>query len=88
MSFATVSKVNLDQTQAGAKATGVQVVFPNGKEYTANVNKQGEVILSAGTVRTPQLLELSGIGNSSILKPLGINVKVNLPGVGENYEDQ
>jgi choline dehydrogenase-like flavoprotein len=39
---------------------------------------------SSGSLHTPQLLELSGIGNSEILKPLGIPCLVDLPGVGEN----
>ncbi|KAG7448868.1 alcohol oxidase [Guyanagaster necrorhizus] len=84
--YATVSKINLDDSSE-PKATGVQVIFPDGSEYTASLKSGGEVILSAGVVRTPQLLELSGIGNSSILTPLGIDVKVELPGVGANYED-
>ena len=46
-----------------------------------------EVILSAGAVQTPQLLELSGIGNGALLQGLGIPVVAHLPGVGENYRD-
>jgi len=46
-----------------------------------------EVILCAGAVATPQLLELSGIGNPDILAPLGIEVQHALPGVGENFRD-
>ncbi|KAL0067216.1 hypothetical protein AAF712_005786 [Marasmius tenuissimus] len=46
-----------------------------------------EVILSAGSLKNPQLLELSGIGNSSILEHLGIDPLVDLPGVGENLQD-
>lgn len=83
--YATVSKINLDKS---AKATGVQVIFPDGSKHTASLKSGGEVILSAGVVRTPQLLELSGIGDGSVLTPLGIDVKVDLPGVGANYEDQ
>ncbi|KAK0220402.1 hypothetical protein IW262DRAFT_1482881 [Armillaria fumosa] len=84
LTYATVSKVNLNNS---AKATGVQVIFPDGSTHTASLKSGGEVILSAGVVRTPQLLELSGIGDSSILTPLGIDVQVDLPGVGANYED-
>lgn len=87
MAFATVSKINLTNKKGKVSASGAQIVFPDGKEYTASVKSSGEVILSAGVVRTPQLLELSGIGDQSILKPLGIDVKVDLPGVGANYED-
>lgn len=46
-----------------------------------------EVILSAGAVGSPKLLELSGIGNPEVLNPLGIPVVQDLPGVGENLQD-
>jgi len=46
-----------------------------------------EVILCAGAVHSPQLLELSGIGNSQVLKEFGIPVVLDLPGVGENCID-
>jgi choline dehydrogenase len=45
------------------------------------------VIVSAGAVQSPQLLELSGIGRADILKEHGIGVVHDLPGVGENYRD-
>ncbi|MGH3729766.1 MAG: choline dehydrogenase [Micromonosporaceae bacterium] len=47
----------------------------------------GEVILSGGAINTPQLLQLSGIGNPSELEALGIDVVSPLPGVGENLQD-
>ena len=47
----------------------------------------GEVILSAGAVGTPQLLELSGIGDGERLSKLGVDVAQHLPGVGENLQD-
>ena len=46
-----------------------------------------EVIVSAGAIASPQLLELSGIGDAQRLKALGIAVRHNLPGVGENLRD-
>jgi choline dehydrogenase len=46
-----------------------------------------EVILSAGAVATPQLLELSGIGRPEVLKAHGIEVRHPLPAVGENFRD-
>jgi len=46
-----------------------------------------EVILSAGAVQSPQLLQLSGIGPSELLQRLGIRVVAELPGVGENLQD-
>ena len=45
------------------------------------------VIVSAGALGTPSILERSGVGNEAILRPLGIPVVSNLPGVGENYQD-
>lgn len=44
--------------------------------------------ISSSAVKTPQLLELSGIGDPNILEPLGIDVKVSLPGVGAGIIDQ
>jgi choline dehydrogenase len=47
-----------------------------------------EIILSAGAFNTPQLLKLSGVGPSEELMNLGIGVRVDLPGVGENLQDR
>ena len=47
----------------------------------------GEVILSAGAVATPQLLELSGIGDGARLQALGVETRLHRPGVGENLQD-
>jgi choline dehydrogenase len=47
----------------------------------------GEVILCAGAVKSPHLLELSGIGDPEVLQKIGIPVSHALPGVGENYRD-
>jgi len=52
-----------------------------------HVHCNKEVILSAGAVSSPQILELSGIGNSEILKKYGIKVNHDLPAVGENFQD-
>jgi choline dehydrogenase-like flavoprotein len=43
--------------------------------------------MAAGALHTPQILQLSGIGSSSVLGRLGINQIINLPGVGENFQD-
>jgi choline dehydrogenase len=47
----------------------------------------GEVILSGGAINTPQLLQLSGVGNAGELAALGVDVVQDLPGVGENLQD-
>lgn len=66
------------------KATGVQVEI-DGKTETFSTKK--EVVLAAGVFNTPKLLELSGIGNKSILEEHNIPVVLDLPGVGENLQD-
>jgi choline dehydrogenase-like flavoprotein len=93
LTHATVSKLNLGWTLwplGYKKAYGAKIQFPDGSHEDAWTNWwwKGEVILAAGVVRTPQILELSGIGSKKVLKPLGIDVQIELPGVGENYEDQ
>ncbi|KAJ8519275.1 hypothetical protein ONZ45_g3772 [Pleurotus djamor] len=65
-------------------ATGVEL-YTQGRKYVVHVRR--EVIVCAGATKSPQILELSGIGNSSILKSIGIPVKVDLPGVGENLQE-
>ncbi|GAA5912643.1 hypothetical protein JCM6882_004699 [Rhodosporidiobolus microsporus] len=68
-------------------AQGVSFV-PTGQDGpVVVVNATREVILSAGTVQSPQLLELSGVGDPAIINPLGISTVVNLPGVGKNLQD-
>ncbi|KAL5324785.1 hypothetical protein ACEPPN_005903 [Leptodophora sp. 'Broadleaf-Isolate-01'] len=69
-----------------AVAGGVEVTTANGTITTIYARK--EVILSAGAVRSSAFLEISGVGNPDILQPLGIDVVVDLPTVGENLQDQ
>ena len=68
----------------GARASGVAFDV-KGKPQKAYAGR--EVIVSGGAVNSPQLLELSGIGNAEILRQNGIEVRHNLPGVGENLQD-
>lgn len=71
----------------GARAVGVEVTGGgrNGKTWTAVAAR--EVILAAGAIRTPQLLELSGIGDKNVLAKAGVQSRINLPGVGSNLQD-
>lgn len=68
----------------GLRACGVSVSH-GGRLVRAFATR--EVILCAGAVRSPQLLELSGIGAPHVLQAAGIPVRVPLPGVGENLQD-
>ena len=76
---AHVTKVLFD----GTTATGVEVVI-KGKKHIFNSR---EVILCGGAINTPQILQLSGIGNEKDLAPLGIKMVHHLPGVGANLQD-
>jgi choline dehydrogenase len=68
----------------GRRAVGL-VYRKGGNEITVRARR--EVLLCAGAVQSPQLLELSGIGNSEVLKRAGVGVVHHLPGVGENLRD-
>ncbi|KAF7514889.1 hypothetical protein G7054_g14917 [Neopestalotiopsis clavispora] len=69
----------------GLKATGVEFTAKDGQKR--RVTAQREVILAAGAVKTPQLLEVSGIGNKDLLEKHGIACLLNNPNVGENLQD-
>jgi choline dehydrogenase len=79
---AQVQGVTFDATN-----TVAQVWFEYGGD-TYSVAPQTETILCGGALRSPQLLMLSGIGDAGALKALGIDVVVDLPGVGQNLQDQ
>lgn len=68
----------------GTKATGVEIT-KNGK--SAHVMASREVILSAGSIGSPTLLQRSGIGPAQVLKDAGVMPVVDLPGVGANLQD-
>ena len=71
----------------GKRATGVAYMKGGRGGAEHEVRATREVILSGGTINSPQLLQLSGIGPSSVLKGLGIETLHHLPGVGENLRD-
>ena len=80
VTHALVEKILLE----GKTAVGVQYAHA-GKQKISRVNK--ELILSAGPIGSPHLLQLSGIGAKSVLEEAGIELKHELPGVGENLQD-
>lgn len=65
----------------GTRAVGVEL--ENGAQYGA----AGEVVMCAGAIETPRLLQLSGIGDAGHLSGHGIDIVADLPGVGANYQD-
>lgn len=70
----------------GSRAVGVAYAVAGSREVrTARVRR--EVVLSAGSIQTPQLLQLSGIGPAGVLRRHGIEVVVDAPEVGENLKD-
>jgi choline dehydrogenase len=76
---ALVTKVRF----TGDRATGVEFVHRRRRRTV----EAGEVILCGGAINSPQLLQLSGVGNAGDLRALGIDVVADLPGVGENLQD-
>jgi choline dehydrogenase len=68
----------------GKKATGIEYTV-NGTLKTAHATK--DVVLSAGPIGSPHILQLSGIGDKAILEEAGVEVKHHLPGVGQNLQD-
>jgi len=81
--LATVSELLFDDSGHRARATGV--VYRRGpRSHRVQGN---EVILCGGAFNSPQLLQLSGIGACNHLSSLGIPVRAELPGVGENLQD-
>ena len=84
---AQVAKLLIEpQTSAngGLRCTGVQVWNGNAM---VNATARCEVILCAGSIGSPQILELSGLGSAQHLQAIGIAVVKDLPGMGENLQD-
>jgi choline dehydrogenase len=71
----------------GKRAVGVRYTKGGRGGAPTEVRARKEVILCGGTVNSPQLLQVSGVGPSALLRSLGIAVKHDLPGVGENLRD-
>src|SRR6266446_2409602 len=69
----------------GTRCVGVRLMTDGA---TKDIAADKEVILAAGTINSPKLLMLSGIGEAKALRSFGIDVVENLPGVGENLQDQ
>ncbi|KAI5198035.1 glucose-methanol-choline oxidoreductase [Aureobasidium subglaciale] len=79
-----VTKINFSRDK---RAVSVDLISRETNK-TDTIRADREVILAAGAARSPQILQLSGIGQKKILSGLGIKTVVDLPGVGMNFQDQ
>lgn len=86
MTGALVSKILFAKNRKSGVPVADGVLY-NAGNGTVTVKAKREVILSAGTIGSPQILELSGIGNPILLKKLVIKVVFGNPNVGENLQD-
>ena len=77
---ALATNITLD----GNTATGVEFLYDE-KKYSVKAAK--EVVLSGGVINSPQLLELSGIGDPEVLKAAGVDCKIENKRVGANFQD-
>lgn len=85
MTATVVQKINFEGQDPEVTARGVQLRLEDGS--LQDVQSRREVIISAGAVQTPQLLELSGIGDGVLLQKHNIPVIIHNPSVGENLQD-
>jgi len=81
---AHVTRIVMDSSSDTPRATGVEVSL--GGKRPVRV-RGSEVILAGGAFNSPQLLQLSGIGNAEHLRSVGVDPVHDLPGVGENLQD-
>jgi choline dehydrogenase len=86
LAIRTHARVTRIVVDAGC-ATGVQYVRGTSSDNLSEVHARREVIICAGAINTPRLLQLSGIGDAEFLQSKGIRVNRHLPGVGQNLSD-
>jgi fatty acid photodecarboxylase len=87
---AHTTKVVTEKTSQGPRAVGVEFVrqsVSGRTRHSAQVSFSGEVILAAGAVHSPHILQLSGIGDGPELTRHGVHVVKDLPHVGRNLQD-
>ncbi len=82
---AHVNRVCIETTGSAKRASGIEFRLPGENEQRAQANR--EVILAAGAIGSPQILQLSGIGPGALLSRFGIPLVHELPGVGANLHD-
>jgi len=82
---AQTQRVIIEDAPSGKRAAGVEVRVDG--DGVLNFSASREVILSAGSIGSPQILQVSGVGPAQLLNDKGIKVTHDLPGVGENLQD-
>ncbi|KAJ7688612.1 GMC oxidoreductase [Mycena rosella] len=82
----TVTRVIFNEAIASQDLTATGVEFVHGGR-SFHVSAKREVILSAGAIQSPQILELSGVGRAEVLRKIGVQARIELDGVGENVQD-
>ncbi|KAH6867735.1 hypothetical protein B0T10DRAFT_596953 [Thelonectria olida] len=81
-----VTRIVTKKTSGAVKVTAVEfATSESAARETVRVKK--EAILAAGAIHTPQILQISGIGDSTTLKRIGVKTVVDLPAVGQNFHD-
>ncbi|KAH9216733.1 hypothetical protein DL95DRAFT_495695 [Leptodontidium sp. 2 PMI_412] len=81
-----VTRVLTENTPQGPKVTGIE--FASAKDaVVTTVGVRKEAILAAGTLHTPQILQVSGIGDPALLSSINVTTIVDLPAVGQNLHD-
>jgi choline dehydrogenase len=83
---AQVQRLRLMHDDSGLRCAGAEVLTPHGMEHPW-LEPGGELVLAAGAIGTPQILQLSGLGPAELLQSLGIKVERDMPGVGANLQD-
>ncbi|KAJ6573700.1 GMC oxidoreductase [Mycena sp. CBHHK59/15] len=83
---ATAARVLFSDAPPGEGLVATGVEFVHGGQ-TVKVHSKKEVILSAGAIKSAQILELSGIGRKEILEQIGVECNIDLRGVGQNVQD-
>lgn len=81
-----VRKINFSNTLQAVSVT----IYPSNDSSdlsSFSVQATKEVVLAAGAIHTPQLLQLSGIGSNATLQKANIKTLIDLPGVGSNFQD-
>ncbi|MDC8785623.1 GMC family oxidoreductase [Roseateles koreensis] len=84
---AQVQRLTLTSAEGGGlRCEGAEVLTPRGVQRVT-LNPGGELLLAAGAIGSPQILQLSGLGPAELLRQHGIEVQQDLPGVGVNLQD-